>query len=999
MRITFVFLLLSFGVFAQQPVMWHISTDDGLETEIIYDLAFDKEGRAWMGTFGGLMSYEGIEVSSHYSRDVRTRTCTNLQFDENGDILFTNFANGIYRYNAFEDSSYLLKGNPLEDRTEFGDYYLYADNEIWFLGPSTVYHGFVKNDSCYLKDTLKNIHSISKILADENGVPWLICNHSDRTNGIIINLENLERTNIPAIPPGYSARAVRKGVIWYSHGDGINIYQQNFKTKEERPLLKNKVNMVRLSSLSFINDQVWIGSSNGLFIADLDGNLVEGFSQPLFEGSTISKVRKDFEGNVWVTTVGDGIWIMPNIKIIDLTKSNPVFSNPVMHALSYGEKEWIVSTSDNVVYQLDAQLKSKQVFHTKQLEEISSLLIDKDSNLLVGGYHGLEAFRLNENALQPYVDIEKIPVGIRRLAKGPSNTILIANWNSSFVYYPGGHKEELQLDRKLRGGHLWTEALKSIGPITVRLSFYDSVYQNIWQETFEGATVYSPGEEALGMLTHENGEKVICAISDFVQGDDGDLWISTNGGGLLKIRDRQLVRRFGKKQGLRHMVILDMERYKNELWLATYEGLQVFDMNTETFESFNEFQGIKELPYNTIAVNENYVMTGHTKASFLFRKDNVNRPVEAPPIYLKKVKINGRDTLVNNHYELSHQQENIQILFSTVHYSSAKSYDFEYRIFEQGEQWKTIAGESGRVDLNGLRPGTHTFQVRTINSTGVRSDHYKEIQFVLHPAFWKTIPFQMGIVLLFGLVIGMIAWVRIKTLKRQSLLAEHNARVESEKQQLEAKFKQAQLSALKAQLNPHFIFNALNSIQEFILLNERVQANRFLGKFADLMRLTLENSTQKTISLRDEIKLLHLYLQLEGLRFEDHFSYEISGESALELDGVEIPAMLIQPYVENALKHGLLHKKSDRKLTVDFALAQDQLLVSIEDNGIGRANSEKINAMRDSNHKSFAMGANAKRLDLLNTGKQNNIAVQIIDLYSSTNEPMGTRVQLSIPIE
>ncbi|MEQ1625723.1 MAG: histidine kinase, partial [Sediminibacterium sp.] len=209
----------------------------------------------------------------------------------------------------------------------------------------------------------------------------------------------------------------------------------------------------------------------------------------------------------------------------------------------------------------------------------------------------------------------------------------------------------------------------------------------------------------------------------------------------------------------------------------------------------------------------------------------------------------------------------------------------------------------------------------------------------------------------------------------------------------------SQLSALKAQMNPHFMFNALNSIQEIILMNNKREANMYLGKFADLMRITLDQSNKNAISLDDELKSLLLYLELEALRFETHFQYKIDVDDNVFAPDIQIPAMLIQPYVENAIKHGLLHKQGEKQLLIQFRLENEEtLLCMITDNGIGRKRSAEINQLRARKHTSFATGATLKRLELLNYGNEQRITVNFEDLKDERGQDSGTKVLLFIPI-
>jgi len=214
---------------------------------------------------------------------------------------------------------------------------------------------------------------------------------------------------------------------------------------------------------------------------------------------------------------------------------------------------------------------------------------------------------------------------------------------------------------------------------------------------------------------------------------------------------------------------------------------------------------------------------------------------------------------------------------------------------------------------------------------------------------------------------------------------------------LEKQYRSSELKALKAQMDPHFIFNALNSIQDYIVLNQKDLASDYLGKFADLMRKYLNFSNKGSVSLQDEIETLNIYLDLEKVRFEKSLTYTITIDDSISNRLVEVPTMLIQPYVENALKHGLLHKKDNKKLTVFFSKQDDKIKCIIQDNGVGREKSKEIQSRKSKLHKSFATKATQERLALLNFGKDKKIGVEIIDLYNDENKSMGTKVILIIP--
>lgn len=248
------------------------------------------------------------------------------------------------------------------------------------------------------------------------------------------------------------------------------------------------------------------------------------------------------------------------------------------------------------------------------------------------------------------------------------------------------------------------------------------------------------------------------------------------------------------------------------------------------------------------------------------------------------------------------------------------------------------------------------------------------------------------------LLAGAILVSRQRQLRTQQKLTSSELAETQSRLELEQQTRAAELKAIRSQMNPHFVFNALNSIQEYIMTNERKLAGKYLGKFADLMRVYLQHSQVKTVTLREEVEALSLYLELEKLRFEDSLTYSFDIKNDVDME-TPIPSLLIQPYVENAIKHGLLHKQDDRQLTIE--IEQDDripvLQFQVTDNGIGRKKSREINGMRNPNHKPFATQATKSRIELLNHDREQPIVETITDFKAGTEHP-GTKVLIELPI-
>jgi LytS/YehU family sensor histidine kinase len=226
-----------------------------------------------------------------------------------------------------------------------------------------------------------------------------------------------------------------------------------------------------------------------------------------------------------------------------------------------------------------------------------------------------------------------------------------------------------------------------------------------------------------------------------------------------------------------------------------------------------------------------------------------------------------------------------------------------------------------------------------------------------------------------------------------------NNKILLDKVTLEKDLRQSLLTSIRTQMNPHFLFNALNTIQSFIYTNDKKNASEYLVKFSDLTRLILEMSEKESVTLKEEIQALELYVKLESVRFNDKLDYNFIVDANIAKDYIRIAPMIIQPYVENAIKHGLLHKKEDKKLFIYITMSKSMLTITIEDNGVGRVKSNEINMLKNKKHVSFSSNANKKRIEILNQNKEERITgIETIDLYDENKLPIGTRVVIEIPV-
>jgi LytS/YehU family sensor histidine kinase len=265
----------------------------------------------------------------------------------------------------------------------------------------------------------------------------------------------------------------------------------------------------------------------------------------------------------------------------------------------------------------------------------------------------------------------------------------------------------------------------------------------------------------------------------------------------------------------------------------------------------------------------------------------------------------------------------------------------------------------------------------------------------ISPAFWNTWWFRTLVTIL---VLGIFYLVvRYRTQQRFKLQLERSGK-EKQIAEIRQKATELEMQALRAQMNPHFIFNSLNSINRFILQNDRAQASEYLTKFSKLVRMILQNSQASLITLESELESLDLYLNLESLRFNYHFDYKITVPKDLDKEVLQVPPLILQPYVENAIWHGLMHKEEKGHLNIDISENDDHLFLKIRDDGVGREKAKAMASKSATKHKSMGLRITENRIAILQKNGSRESPVTIHDLVSDDGTAAGTEVIIKMPL-
>ena len=495
-----------------------------------------------------------------------------------------------------------------------------------------------------------------------------------------------------------------------------------------------------------------------------------------------------------------------------------------------------------------------------------------------------------------------------------------------------------------------------------------------------------------------NNTGKLCTNTQYILADPhNNLWIQ-NTEGVFRMDTKTLeVKTFGKADGL-NTNFPDAFCYDKtgNIWFATGNGLSRYDAQNHKLLTFYKTDGLlsNEITHVSLLDTARNILFVSTKAGFcLFEPDKRVVASTNSQVFITALWASDSSHALpkSNIWALPYSQNSVRIEFTSINFINGLTNRYQYDLALEGTNadWKD-AGTDNVANYLNLSPGRYTFRVRAANSDGLWSNDEAQLTIQIYPPWWRTWTFQLLLLAALG---GLAWWLY----QRQIKAVEQR---ENEKNKVRQQLADLEMKALRSQMNPHFVFNALNSVQNFILKNDPREASRYLTKFARLMRLILENSESPVVPLAKEIELLRYYTELEVLRFSKQFVVDFQIDTALNTESVSIPGMLIQPHIENAIWHGLMHKPDDAgQLIVRFIKINDKTLIcEVEDNGVGRTAAAIIEQNRPKAHRSTGLANIRHRLELLNAQLTDDIRLDIEDLVDEGGQAKGTKVVVRIPI-
>ncbi len=961
------------------------NTPGGLRNAIEAEFVLDNSGRLWICHGAGLCWYDEAHDRFNYisPRDTSFEFAPRKMIFDGKETIWLTSGERPFRLNTRT-----LELTPLKAEIEASfDLCMDASGDIWFTVFLTGLYRY--NPTTEVLTFFPRRSNINGIYADKKGRIWFLEANQiamlDTKSGIITEFPagRFYEKGLRNIAGDFTVfpRLTGENILWIpSTSDGIVLFDMESKRFtghiSHDPYLPNGLPAVGLNNISRFDDHMlWLTTDQGgLIKLDLNDQQFQPVRFPFLREENLTQV----------------------IKIL------PDHSNTSI---------WWVAVEGSGLVRYDT--KTRQVlqwlFKTDEARYIEDIVYDGRGRLWMAGRKGAA---VSEDGLTFRFVAIKTPGN-----RAPVTQIVPMDNDELWMMAVGGVVLYNSLTGKNRFSAIGPEIRGGMSGQSLAYILPDAE-GNIITSGFFGIHRVNRTTGSVEKLTESNmGDGGITGSYEMAFDKKGRIWFGTRGS--LGCYDPSTTKtEFFDEQHLFintacYHVFFDNSGY---LWLLTNHGLCRMDTEKKTFKWYLAPGGASYLRNYTGAVkgrseigNEYYITLLSANFHFDPQLADKNEAPAKPLINLLKIRNQAvpftPDSVASKPMKLGYSQNFLSFDFTAINFTQSERMQFRYALEGSGEGWSAPT-QTRSVNYTNLAPGDYTFKVLASNSAGVWNEQPALFMFSILPPWWATWWFRtlaISVLLFSGYAYFQY---RIRAVRHQAEVREREAgykQREAELQREVAEFSrqvaEVELAALRAQMNPHFVFNCLNSINTFILLNDPKNASGYLQKFSKLIRRVLDASRSEYISLRDELDTLRYYIELEQMRYGGRFTYSITVPETLDPDAFELPPMLVQPYIENAIWHGLMNREGNEGLlSLEVSQNNGALVIKVEDNGIGRKKAAELKSRSAVTHKSHGMQVTDERIKIINEIYRTSATVHIEDLFDEKGEGKGTRVILIIPI-
>lgn len=1014
----------------------NLKLEHGLSQNTIFSITQDAHGFMWFGTFDGLNRFDGYDFKIFRSSDTLENLSSDIiycLFVDNSGKLWVGTDKGLNYYDEF-NQRFNLFSSSLYPQLETASIRVMVQDKYGFLWVGTNIGLFQIEPSTkfarhftYKKDMPFSLSSnrIRCLLIDDEGLLWICTNsgldvlHIEK--GLVRNYSKSQSLFNGLNNPQINTLILQNdSVMWIGTSEGLLRHHKNSgKDIIYRHSLYNKESLSHNDVRSIyvdVSNKLWIGTyGGGLNIFEPNTNGFKAYhaqaEATALSNDYINTIFRDKSGMLWIGT-------RKGISKIDRTPNqffyysllnydNSSFSSNYVWSIMQDSKKNIWIGTENGLFIVDIDKNISKIVRNNPFSNNS--LSNNDVRTVIEEQDGSFWIATNGGGLNKYYPTSNR--FIRLVPNAFKNSI-----SNEFCW-------DICKDDK---GNLWIASFDGLNKMDIKtglikiyrneetnpnslsnnfiFDLYLDSYKQLWVATNNGLNVYRP--ESDDFLVYKHDPKSTNSLSsnkifNIIQDSDSLYWIGTNNKGLNRFdRRKNSYKHYTTADGLANDVIYGiLEDDNDHLWLSTNLGITRFNKKQERFTNYDIRDGLQSYEFNLGAVYKNKqgeLFFGGVNGFNSFFPQQIIENRYVPQVIVTSFQVLGApfnkaikdgDTII-----LPHSDNYFSFNFSSIDFSKPYKNRFAYMLENYDKSWIYCSAERRFAEYSKVPPGRYKIRIKCSNSDGIWNDLGIVIYLVIVPPWYRTLWFYLAVGALLLLISGFSAFSIIQRVRKKQ---------EFEQRMLDAKMQLFDLEqkALRLQMNPHFLFNSLNSIQGFILNNDVDKAVKYLAKFAQLMRLILTNTRESFVPFSDEMKALTYYLEIEKLRFDNKFDYTIAVDKLIDTDFIAIPPMILQPYIENAILHGLIHLPDKGLLNIKFLQSADVIQVEIIDNGIGRKKSAEIRCNSGLNHKSQGMRITQERLDILKQQTSEQVTIEVVDLFDNSGNAAGTKIIINLPFK
>ncbi|MCP1383535.1 sensor histidine kinase [Runella salmonicolor] len=1018
-KLLFLWWGLRFSTFAQIPSQLtfdNYTQREGLASDITVDALKDKRGFLWIVTRNGLCRYDGLHFKNYtYNptdiHGIRGRRLYAITADSTGRI-WVSMETGVCYYDETHDNFQYVYYKKNNGRWVFMP--ILADGpNIWIAanGAGLMKYNWVKKRLFATKLSERKTNYFLRLFKSRKGDIWVGTIHSGlfryfpKTNTYKEyahqdpNTEYSEKNEINSITED------AEGKIWVgSEGGGVQslevesgqfalYFPEQKNLKKPFAVIKKVAFFPQLTGDSIL----WCATfGKGLFTFNIHTHVfTKALVNPPLETNLVSPFVNNFyldnQKNLWIMTqMGVSKVVFDDNRIRSLKLpflqelGNPYIDNSIFELKPDPHDSnilWMASWGCGVLkYDFKRQKLLKYYLNTDANvghRNLRSVYFDHRNRLWAGTEDGLFWYdpvhdSFQEFALQPsHQGAKKV---IYDIVSDASNTLWVAS--------SGGI---LRIDAQTqRVQQFSTEA--GLSDFVVNRLLLDN-QQNLWVATRKGLNYFNTKTHKITQFIQQNPTNDdLNVVLGMAFDQKGKLWIAARGGLSVLDVPQKTFKNFTEKEGFNASQCNDLFIDSDQnVWISTQGNLYVFDQKNRNFRQFTVNDGLfGSFMYDRISAVNGQLFVNFIGAVSYFRPSKLlQNPASAPLVFTgfkvleQEIPFNQNQVAsspINIHYD----QNIITFEFTALDFINPQKAVFSHKLEGFANDWSAPHAKH-TITYTNLDGGDYTFWVRTLNDSG-KWNAPISFKISIEPPFWKTWWFRA---LTLTSLLGILYWFyRAKLIQERREASIRQQRAEAENK------------ALRAQMNPHFVFNCMNTIEYYILSNQADKASAFLQNFSLLVRNILENSQYDLIPLTQELDTLKLYIELEKERAEGAFSYDITLDETVP-NKCQLPPLILQPFVENAILHGLRHKTNEKgQLSIRIWQADKSLWVEIQDNGVGRKAAAEIHQKQQRKKQSLGMKVTADRISALPTTEgQPRGAFKVEDIF-----PTGTRVTIQLPL-